>query len=168
MRRNQLLFVTYHDENFDDGLSYAVDLAKTLNDGIEILMIYKRKVLEKFDDMMTAITFAESGEHKTAREMISEDYQKKDEDYEKKLEAIRETCNRSGIAVGFSTAAMDTVGAIKNILRQNSKIDMVLLSPSVTNDGNVNAKVLNNLVKTASRPVVTMAKQASDAKQAQR
>jgi hypothetical protein len=55
MKRNQLLFVTYHDENFEDGLSYALDLAKTMNDGIEILMIYKRKVLEKFDDMMTRL-----------------------------------------------------------------------------------------------------------------
>ena len=163
MKRNQLLFVTYHDENFEDGLSYAVDLAKTMNDGIEILMIYKRKVLEKIDDMMTAITFAEAGEHQTAKEMISEDYRKQNEDYEKKLATIKEKCTKSGIAVDFSTAAMDAISAIKNILRQNAKIDMVLLSPSVTNDGNVNAKVLNKLVKTASRPVVTMAKQASGA-----
>ncbi len=161
MKRNQLLFVTYHDENFEDGLSYALDLAKTMNDGIEILMIYKRKVLEKIDDMMTAITFAEAGEHQTAKEMISEDYKKQNEDYEKKLVTIKEKCTRSGIAVDFSTAATDAISAIKNILRQNAKIDMVLLSPSVTNDGNVNAKVLNKLVKTASRPVVTMAKQNS-------
>ena len=161
MKRNQLLFVTYHDENFEDGLSYALDLAKTMNNGIEILMIYKRKVLEKFDDMMTAITFAEAGEHQTAKEMISEDYKNQNEDYEKKLSTIKEKCTRSGVAVDFSTAAMDTISAIKNILRQNTRIDMVLLSPSVTNDGNVNSKVLNKLVKTASRPVVTMAKQAS-------
>jgi len=161
MKRNQLLFVTYHDENFEDGLSYALDLAKTMNDGIEILMIYKRKVLDKFGDMMTAITFAEAGEHQTAREMISEDYKNQNEDYEKKLATIKEKCTKSGIAVDFSTAATDAISAIKNILRQNAKIDMVLLSPSVTNDGNVNAKVLNKLVKTASRPVVTMAKQAS-------
>ena len=161
MKRNQLLFVTYHDENFEDGLSYALDLAKTMNDGIEILMIYKRKVLEKFGDMMTAITFAEAGEHQTAREMISDDYKNQNEDYEKKLATIKEKCTRSGIAVDFSTAAMDAISAIKNILRQNARIDMVLLSPSVTNDGNVNAKVLNKLVKTSSRPVVTMAKQNS-------
>ena len=163
MKRNQLLFVTYHDENFEDGLSYALDLAKTMNDGIEILMLYKRKVLEKIDDMMTAITFAEAGEHQTAKEMISEDYKKRNEDYEKKLATIKEKCTRSGVAVDFSTAALDAISAIKNILRQNARIDMVLLSPSVTNDGNVNAKVLNKLVKTASRPVVTMAKQASSA-----
>jgi hypothetical protein len=66
MKRNQLLFVTYHDENFDDGLSYAVDLAKTMNDSIEILMIYKRKVLDKLGDMRTAITFAEAGEYQIA------------------------------------------------------------------------------------------------------
>jgi len=163
MKRNQLLFVTYHDENFDDGLSYAIDLAKTMNDGLEILLIYKRKVFEKFEDMMTAITFAEAGEHQTARELISEDYKKQNEDYEKKMSLIKEKCSKSGIAVGFSTAAMDTITAIKNILRQNVRIDMVLLSPSVTDDGNVNAKVLNKLVKTASRPVVTMAKQANSA-----
>ncbi len=73
---------------------------------------------------------------------------------------MKEKCTKSGIAVDFSTAAMDAISAIKNILRQNAKIDMVLLSPSVTNDGNVNAKVLNKLVKTASRPIVTMAKNA--------
>jgi len=57
MKRNQLLFVTYHDENFEEGLSYALDLAKTMNDGIEVLLLYKRKALEKFEDMMTAVTF---------------------------------------------------------------------------------------------------------------
>ena len=89
MKRNQLLFVTYHDENFEDGLSYALDLAKTMNEGIEILLLYKRKVLEKFEDMMTAVTFAETGEHQTAREMISEDYKNQNEDYEKKLATIK-------------------------------------------------------------------------------
>lgn len=158
MREKQLLFVTYHDENPDEGLSYALDLAKTMNDGIEILMIYKRKVLEKFEDMMTAITFAESDMHKTAKEMIRADFEENDEDYEKKVALLEERCRKSGIGVSISTSATDAVSAIKNILRQNSRIDMVLLSPSITNSGNVNAKVINKLVKTASRPVVTMAK----------
>ncbi len=158
MQLRQLLFVTYHDESFEEGLSYAVDLAKTMNDSVEILMIYKRKVLEKFEDMMTAITFAESDMHKTAREMISEDFEKKNEDYEKKIDLLKERCRRSGITVDVSTAATDAVSAIKNILGQNPKIDMVLLSPSITNDGNITSKALNKLVKTASRPIVTMAR----------
>lgn len=158
MKERQLLFVTYHDESLDEGLSYAVELAKTMNDGIEILLIYKRKVLERLEDMMTAVTFAEADMHKTAREMISEDYKKNNEDYEKKIDLLKETCRKSGVTVGVSTAAADAVSAVKNILRQNTKIDMVLLSPSITNDGHVTSKVLNKLVKTASRPVVTMAR----------
>lgn len=160
MRGKQLLFVTYHDENFDEGLSYALDLAKTMKDSIEVLIIYRRKALEKFDDMMTAVTFAEAGEHKTARELITEDYRRRDEDYEKKISIVEETCRKSGIPVEFSAAAIDLVSAIKNLLKQNSRIDMVLLSPSITNDGHVTSKLLNKLVKTASRPIVTMAKQA--------
>jgi hypothetical protein len=160
MRGKQLLFVTYHDENFDEGLSYALDLARTMKDSIEVLIIYRRKALEKFDDMMTAVTFAEAGEHKTARELISEEYKKRDEDYEKKISTVEETCRKSGIPVEFSAAAIDLVSAIKNLLKQNSRIDMVLLSPSITNDGHVTSKLLNKLVKTASRPIVTMAKQA--------
>jgi len=159
MKGKQLLFVTYHDETLDDGFSYAVELAKTMNDGIEILMILRRKALEKFEDLMTAITFAEADEPKTARELIREDYEKKNEDFDKRLAILKEECGTLGVLVDVSTAAGDVVSAIKNVLRQNTKIDMVLLSPSVTHDDNVNAKVLNRLVKTASRPIVTMAKQ---------
>ncbi len=161
MREKQILFVTYHDENFEDGLSYAIELAKTMKNGIEILMVYKRKVLEKFDDVMTAVTFAESHEHKTARELISDDYRAHDRDFEKSLATLREKCEKGGVFVGVSTAAADIVGAIKNILKQNNRIDMVLLSPSVTSDGRITSRELNKLVKTASRPVVTMSKQAN-------
>ncbi|HET6515969.1 MAG TPA: hypothetical protein VFG09_12470 [Thermodesulfovibrionales bacterium] len=163
MKGKQLLFVTYHDENFEDGLSYALDLAKTMDDSIEILLIYKRKGLEKFDDMMSAISFAEAGEFKTARELISEDYRKNNEDYEEKVAALKERGRKSGITMEISTSAMDVISSIKNILRQNTKIDLVLLSPSITNNGVITSKVLNKLVKTASRPIVTMAKQVGAA-----
>jgi len=160
MKERQLLFVTYHDENFDEGLSYALDLAKTMNDGIELLLVYKRKVLEKFDDMMVAVAFAEGDMHRTAREIISDDYKEKNEDFDEKVSLLKEKCRKSGVSASISTSSADTVSAIKNILRQNTRIDMVLLSPSITNDGNVTSRVLNKLVKTASRPVVTMAKNA--------
>jgi hypothetical protein len=158
MKGKQLLFVTFHDENIDEGLSYALDLAKTMTNSLDILIVYKRKVLEKIDDMMTAITFAESNEHKTAREIISDDY--RDGDFEKTLAMLREKCAKADIEVDFSTSSLDIISAIKNILKQRSKIDMVLLSPSVTNDGNITSRMLSKLVKTASRPIVTMAKQA--------
>ncbi len=42
MKERQILFVTFHDEHYEDGLSYALDLAKTMKEGIEILMVYKK------------------------------------------------------------------------------------------------------------------------------
>jgi len=161
MKKKQLLFVTYHDEKFDDGLSYALDLARTMNDGISILMVYKRKVMEKFEDLMTVVAFAEANDHKTARELIVEDLEKNNEDYEKKLSLLRGKCQGSGIDVDVSAASTNVVAAIRNFLKQNSSVDMVLLSPSVTNDGSISSKDLNRLVRTASRPIVTMAKNAS-------
>lgn len=160
MRKKQLLFVTYHDENFGEGLSYAVDLAKTMSNGIAVLMVYKRKVMEKFEDMMTVITFAEAGEHKTAREMIIDDLKKNNMDYEERTAFLKDACSKAGVAVDINFAAADVVSAVRNFLKQNSSIDMVLLSPNVTVDGKVNSKDLNRLVRTASRPIVTMARNA--------
>jgi len=160
MKGKQLLFVAYHDDNLEDSISYAVELAKTMKNSIDVLLLYKRKVSERVEDMMTAIAFAEEGEHNTARELISDHHGKKDKDYEKKIEELKESCRRLGVKADVSTASMDPIAAIKNILRQNSKIDMVVLSPSITNEGTVRSKVLNRLAKTASRPIVTMAKHA--------
>jgi len=158
MRKRQLLLVTYHDEQFDEGLSYAVDLARMMNDSISILVIYKRKVMEQFEDIMTIVTYAEANEHKTAKELIREDYEKKKESYDEKIALLVERGRKSGVVVDVSTAAMDVVTAIKNFLRQNASIEMVLLSPNITTGGNVSARELNKLVRTASRPVVTMAR----------
>lgn len=161
MGKKQLLFVTYHDENLEAGLSYALDLAKTMNEDISILMIYRRKkALEKLEDYMAAVAFAEEGEFKTARDLITDDLKKRNESFEKKADLLIQRCMQSGIAANVGTTAMDVVSAVKNILRQNIKIDMVLLSPEVTDSGNITAKELNRLVKTASRPIVTMSKNA--------
>ena len=158
--KRKLLFVTYHDENFEEGLSYALDLAKTMNDGIALLMVYRRTVLERFEDMMTVVTFAEANEHKTARELIRDDLNGKsnDDDYERKITLLTARCEQYGIPVEINAAATDVLTAIRNILKQKRDIDMVLLSPSVTGDGSITSKTLNKLVKTASRPVVTMAR----------
>lgn len=158
MSKKQLLFVTYHDDDFEEGLSYAIDLAKVMGSGISLLMIYKRKVMEQFGDMMTIVTFAEANEHKTAKEMIKEDYERRNEDYEERLQQLIERCGQAGISVDVSTAAADVDMAIKNVLRQNSGIEMVLLSPSITKNNRMTARDLKRLVKTASRPIVTMAK----------
>jgi len=155
--------VTHHDENFDEGLSYAVDLAKTMGNSIGILMVYRKRVFEKSGGVTPAATSGEPGIDKTARELISEDYGKRREDLDKRLSMIEDACRKEGVDVDVSMAAAEVVPAIKDVLKQNTRIGMVLLSPGITNDSDINTKILNRLVKSASRPIVTMAKQAGTA-----
>jgi|SRR5208283_224421 len=158
MQMKQLLFVTFHDENFEEGLSYAIDLAKDTDNGISLLMVYKRKVMEKLGDMIVVGTSVEVSGHKTAREMIKEDYERKNENCDERLKQVMEKCLQSGVFLDVSTAATDAVSAIKNLLRQNTNIVMVLLSPNITKDKDIMAKDFNRFVTTASRPIVTMDK----------
>ncbi|MBI5739563.1 MAG: hypothetical protein HZA16_02480 [Nitrospirae bacterium] len=158
--RKQILFVTYQNEDFDEGLSYAIDLAKAMNEDLAILLAHKNKLLKRFEEIMTAITFAEAGEPETAREILSAG---PDNGSRTKLNALIEKCHNAGIAAKVYTVALDAGSAIKDILRQKNSVDMVLLSPSVTENGNISSGELQKLVRTASRPIVTMAKQFSAA-----
>ena len=140
MKGKYLLFVTYHNENFDDGFAYAVDLAKVMGDGIEVLIIHNGKAVGNLEYMMTD-----------------------NKDYEEKVALIEERCGKSGVPVNVGMSEMDAVPAIKDSLRQNARIGMVLLSPSITSDGNITTKDMKKLVKTASRPVVTMTRNSGAA-----
>ncbi len=156
MKKN-LLFVTYHDEDCDEGLCYAIYLAKIMNVGITILLVYDNKLMKIFDNVMTAITFAEAGEHETAREAISGNGP---DASDKHITILINKCRESGVDVNVTTDSRDVVPAVRDFLKQKRAIDMVLLSPSVTGNGNVSQRALNRLVRTASRPVVTIARHA--------
>jgi hypothetical protein len=154
MMEKQLLFVTYYDKNFDEGLPYAIYLTKLLKKGMTILLIYKKKIMEGFDNLMTAITFAEANEHETARQIMAEGKVK-----DKKVVSLLEECETAGVDVDLSTENNDAISAIKNFLRQKASVDMVLLNPNVISNENINPKELNRLVGTASIPIVTIAKE---------
>ncbi len=158
MMRKQLLFVTYENEDLDEGLNYAIDLANTMGKDIAIMIATNKKTLkEKFDDLMSAVTFAEANDHETAREILSSG--KKVTGFEERVEQLAEKCQRAGVSVNIHSVTIDLFSAIKDFLREKAGIDMVLLSPTVTDNGNISARELNKLVRTASRPVVTMARQ---------
>ncbi len=156
--RKQLLFVTAQNEDFAEGFSYAIDLARAMKEDITVLFVQKKNLMERFEDMMTAITFAEAGEHETAREILAEGDIKKDNESDKKLRHLVKRCSEADINVDSHTVSMDAISAVKDFLKRKNGIDMVLLSPSITANGNVTAKELNRLVRTASKPIVTMAK----------
>lgn len=54
--RENLLFVTCHDENCEEDLSYAIDLAKIMNKGITILLVYKNNLMKRFQDRESVFT----------------------------------------------------------------------------------------------------------------
>jgi len=102
------------------------------------------------------VTFAEAGEHATAMAMMKPEA----EDGLKGL--LEKKCRESGMAASVYSALHDTVSSLRDFLKQNKSVDMVLLSPSITEDGEISPKVLKRLVlQTSSRPVVTMTRQAA-------
>ncbi|MBI4654508.1 MAG: hypothetical protein HY752_05895 [Nitrospirae bacterium] len=156
MERN-LLFVTSPDDISEDGLSYALYLAEITRKGISVLMVHKKKFSERFEDLMTAVTFAEANEHETAREILKNSASKDAEG--KKLQDIQEKCKESGIAANIYTATEDIPSALKGLLKKDKNIDMVLLSPEVTHKGNLTIRDLKKLLKTVSIPIVTLTRQ---------
>ncbi len=157
MKRN-LLFVTYKDGEIDEGLNYALDLAKMTDKGMAVLLVNKKKLSGKLEQIMSAVAFAEENEHETARQMMKSAEAKPD-----LRNAIEEKCKTSGVATAIHTAIQDAATSVKDYLKQNSSIDMVLLSPDITGDGNISSRELSKLVRTSSRPIVTMAKHPQSA-----
>ena len=151
MKRN-LLFVTYKDGEIDEGLNYALDLAKMTDKGMAVLLVNKKKLSRKLEDIMSAAAYAEENEPAMAQQIMRES----GKDVQTAIEA---KCKTSGIAAAVHTAFQDAATSLKDFLRQNTSIDMVLLSPTITENGNISSRELSKLVKTASRPIVTMAKQ---------
>jgi hypothetical protein len=163
MGTRQLLFVTYHDENLVDGFSYAAELAKAMREGITLLLVEKnRSLTDRLDDLMTAMTFAEAGEHDTARAEMSRSPEAVVRST-RSLRSLLDRCTRDGVSVSVEQTDLDVVSAIRAHLENGSGIDKIVLSPGVTEAGDVTAKQLSRLVRTSSRPIVTITRRAAAA-----
>lgn len=159
--KKKILFVTSQNDDFESGLTYATELAKMMDKDIAVLITpSKKSIMDKFDDLMTAVTFAEANEHDTACEIVKAHYQPSDPAFQDRIERLIKKCRHLEVNVSIYDVAFDIVTAIKTFLKQKAGIDMVLLGPGITNNGRVTPKELNRLVMTASRPIVTMSRQA--------
>jgi len=160
LRKKQLLFVTYQNRQSEEGLTYAIGLAKTLGKGLSILMVRDSKgLMERFSDAMAAAAFAEEGEHETAREMMRDD----DHDHfrvDKRVEYLKQKCHSSGVDAEVRPTNQDAAAAIKGTLKYEDGIDMILLGPNVTENENFTAKKLGRMIRTATMPIVTIASKA--------
>jgi hypothetical protein len=161
MGKRQVLFVTYRDDNLEEGLSYATELAKAMYEDITLLLVRKKSnLLDKFGTLMTAVTFAEAGEHEKARQAMAEPGADSKQSA-RKLAALIDKCAKQGILMTVEDTDQDAVSGIRSYLKNRTGIDKVVLSPAITQDGNVTAKDLNRLVRTSSRPIITMTRQAA-------
>jgi len=161
MGKRQLLFVTYCDENLEEGVSYAIELAKAMYEDITLLFVQKQSsLMDKFENMMAAVSFAEAGEHNSAKQIMAEGSEDRQEAYDKELDTIAKKCFQEGIQVQVHSMGLEAISGIRKFLKEHTGIDKVVLSPAITEAGNVTSKDLNRLVRTASRPIVTMTRQA--------
>jgi hypothetical protein len=161
MGKRQLLFVTYRDENLEEGVSYAIELAKAMYEDITLLLVQKKgNLMAKLGDLMTAVSFAEADEHDMAREIMHGGTGGAEGRHERVLAGLVEKCHGAGIRVSVQDTDLDVVSGIRTFLKNHGGIDKVVLSPAVTGSDTVSAKDLNRLVRTASRPIVTMTRQA--------
>ncbi|MGA2191878.1 MAG: hypothetical protein ABSG42_00675 [Nitrospirota bacterium] len=160
MRRRSLLFVTYRNNgHFDDGLSYAIHLAKTLGKDLSVLLLKERGLIDKFSDMIATSAFAEACEPTAAIEM-SEGRKTRD-DAGKRGAEIGKKCRMEGVDVQVRATDKDLLPAIRESIAESDNIEMVLLGPTVTDGGSVSARELSRLVKSATRPVITIARHAN-------
>jgi len=156
--KHKLLFVTYKDNHEDEGLSYVIELAKTLNKDLTIFLIWKKRLSKRIESVLTAATFAEADEHETARQMITWDPQKGNGNGDPKLEPFVGKCHESGIQVDIQSFQQDVFPTLKNYFKRRNGIDIVLLGPNVAGAGNITTGELKRLANTISRPIVTIAR----------
>ena len=72
MSKQEILYVAYRDEPLEEGVSYAMYLASMLGETLRVVLLSPSGIGRKFNDLMTAVTFAEANEPDTAREIMSE------------------------------------------------------------------------------------------------
>lgn len=154
--KEKLLFVTKGGETLEEGFSYAIDLAKTMNAGIAILMIFEKQINSDFEDSMTAAAFAEAGEFRIAKELLHEKEKEINNHAEKTFMELSEKYKEIAKDLTYHIAFSDIHSSIKDFLKNMSSIDMILISPSLTvNKGVIDIK---KLLKNISKPIVTISR----------
>src|SRR5512135_398324 len=114
MGKRQLLFVTYRDENLEEGVSYAIELAKAMYEDITVLLVQKKSnIMDRLGNLMTAVSFAEADEHDTARQIMSEGAADTRGRYEKMIDGLVASCRREGVQVGVEETNLDAVTGIR-------------------------------------------------------
>jgi hypothetical protein len=117
-----------------------------------------KKLSQKFEDPISEATCAEENKHETVRQLMSDS---KSQNSGTDLQhLLKEKCDSSGGTVNVYNVLNDISATQNDFLETSKGIDIVILSPSIIDNGNLSSPALNQLLRIASRPIVTMAKHA--------
>ena len=152
--KEKILFVTKGGENTDEGFSYVLELAKALNSGIAVLVVYPRQMMTSFEDVMSAAAFAEAGDFQTVRTLMEEQETELKESEEKKIKEMKVKAAEISVGLIYKTVSGDVASAITDYLKERTGIEMVLLSPNLSKE----RKILDirKLLKNISKPIVNI------------
>jgi hypothetical protein len=149
-----LLFVTHLTEGFETGFAYSTELARLMEKDIAVLIVgNKRNFTDKVEDLMSAAAFAEANEHEIAREIFSD---QQELTCSEEITFLAQRCRETGIKLSIYQSALDIISAIKFLVRQQSDVDLILMGTTITDNGSISTRELKRLLKTASRPIVTI------------
>jgi hypothetical protein len=154
--KDKILFVTKGGETCDEGLSYVLELAKSLNAGIEVLIMSPAQLTTQFEDIMAAAAFAEAGDFKTMKEVMESEQCACRDLLEEKISNIMKSSKESSVDLLCHLAEGDVASAIKLFLKDQKNIDMVLLSPSLSESKK--SLDIRKLIKNISKPIVHISK----------
>jgi hypothetical protein len=157
--KDKILFVTKGGEACDEGLSYVLELARTLNAGIEVLIMSPAQLATQFEDLMAAAAFAEAGDLKTMKEVLESEQCACRDLLEEKISGIMNRSRESAVDLVCHLAEGDVAAAIKAHLKERKNIDMVLLSPSLSE--NKKSLDIRKLIRNISKPIVHISKPLS-------
>lgn len=157
--KDKILFVTKGGEQCDEGFSYVLELAKTLQAGIEVLIIYPSRMTNSFEAIMTAATYAEAGDFKTVQTSIDEEQSSFKELVRHQISSLisqTQATQEPKVDLVCHSADGDLTATIKNHLKNRPYIDMVLLSPSLSE--NKKAFDIKKLLRNISKPIVNISR----------
>ncbi len=153
--KDKILFVTKGGEHCDDGFSYVLELAKTLNTGIEVLIMQPAPI----EDMLAAAAFAEEGDVKSAKEMLASKPHACSAVLEEKIRLFMHGSRETNVDLVCHMAEGDVAHTVKGFLKTRPYVDMVLLSPALSE--NKKSLDIKRMLKNISKPIVHISKPAA-------
>jgi 2-hydroxy-3-keto-5-methylthiopentenyl-1-phosphate phosphatase len=117
-------------------------------------MVYDRRPMDAYEDLMSAAVFAQAGEFKTAKEIMHEQEIELKAEADKLLKALSSRYVEIADDLNYQIAVGDAFSSIKEFLKNKPNIDMVLISPSLSKSKQ--GIDLKKLINKISKPVVTI------------